>query len=141
MSTIKQTAEGANFTAINFGKLSEVLEKAKGKIFLKEATKSTGTEISISVLPPKGEFPFFHAHKQNEETYIFISGKGKFQVDDVSFDISEGSVVRVATAGSRNLINTSDEEMVYIVVQSKENSLQQYTMDDGALVETVSLLK
>ena len=139
MSTIKQTAEGKNFTAINFGKLSEVLEKAKGKIFLKEYTKSTSTEISISVLAPKTEFQFFHSHKENEETYIFLKGEGKFQVDDQCFDISEGSVIRVAPEGSRNLINTSNDQLIYIVVQAKNNSLQQYTMEDGAIQETASL--
>lgn len=139
MSAIKQIGECKNFTAIDCGKLSDVLANANGKIFLKEVTKATGTEISISVLPAKTDLPIFHSHKQNEETYIILSGKGKFQVDDKCFDIAEGSVIRVAPNGVRGMTNTSDEQMAYIVVQSKENSLEQYTMTDGVIVEGTPL--
>ena len=136
MSTIKQIAEGNNFTAVNFGCLNEV---ENGKIFLKDATKTTGTEVSISVLPPRTDLPIFHSHKQNEETYIVLSGKGKFQVDDKVFDISEGSVVRVAPARLRGMTNTSDEQMAYIVIQAKADSLEQYTMEDGVILDAAPL--
>lgn len=135
MSTIKTISENKNFTALGFGKLSEVLEKANGKIFLKEYIQSTGSEVSISVLPAKTELPIFHKHKQNEEIYIILSGSGKFQVDDTFFDIQEGSVVRVAPDGLRGMINTSNDQMIYIVIQAKENSLEQYTMTDGVILE------
>jgi mannose-6-phosphate isomerase-like protein (cupin superfamily) len=141
MSTIKKIAEGNNFTAVNFGPLSRVLEDANGKIFLKDATNATGTEISISVLPPRTDLPIFHVHKQNEETYVVLSGEGKFRVDDRVFDISEGSVVRVAPGGLRGMTNTSDRQMVYIVVQAKAGSLEQHTMDDGILADAAPLWK
>ena len=116
MNSTKQITESKNFTAIDFGKLDLVLERANGKIFLKDATKASGTEISISILPPKTDLPIFHSHKQNEETYIILKGEGKFQVDDQCFDISEGSVIRVAPAGLRGMTNTSEQQMIYIVV-------------------------
>ena len=141
MEKIKELAESENFTAVDFGKLALLPETANGKAFLKEMTKATGTEISLSVLPAKTDLPIFHSHKQNEETYLILSGSGKFQVDDQCFDIAEGSVVRVAPAGVRGMTNTSDEQMLYIVVQSKENSLEQYTMGDGVLLEATPLWK
>ncbi|MDL2231117.1 cupin domain-containing protein [Porphyromonadaceae bacterium OttesenSCG-928-L07] len=131
--------ENKNFTAVDFGKFAQLPEVAKGKAFLKEITNASGTEISLSVLPAQTDLPYFHTHKQNEETYIILSGSGKFQVDDQCFDISEGSVVRVAPAGVRGMSNTSDEQMVYIVVQSKEGSLEQYSMGDGVLLEATPL--
>lgn len=139
MSTIKQIAEGNNFTAVNFGPLDRVLENANGKIFLKDTVKTTGMEVSISVLPPHTDLPIFHSHKQNEETYIILSGKGKFQVDDRVFDISEGSVVRVAPAGLRGMTNTSDQQMAYIAIQAKAGSLEQYTMEDGVILDGTPL--
>lgn len=141
MNSTKQIAESKNFTAIDFGKLDLVLESANGKIFLKDATKASGTEISISVLPPKTDLPIFHSHKQNEETYIILKGEGKFQVDDQCFDISEGSVIRVAPAGLRGMTNTSEQQMIYIVVQSKENSIQQWTSQDGVIQDATPLWK
>ncbi|NDV65837.1 cupin domain-containing protein [Bacteroides sp. 224] len=141
MSNVKKVAENKNFSAVDFGKLSRLSETMNGKVFLKEITNATGTEISLSVLPAKTDLSIFHSHKQNEETYLILSGTGKFQVDDQCFDISEGSVVRVAPAGVRGMSNTSDEQMVYIVVQSKENSIEQYSMEDGVLLEATPLWK
>lgn len=141
MNSTKQITESKNFTAIDFGKLDLVLEKANGKIFLKDATKASGTEISISILPPKTDLPIFHSHKQNEETYIILKGEGKFQVDDQCFDISEGSVIRVAPAGLRGMTNTSEQQMIYIVIQSKENSIQQWTSQDGVIQDATPLWK
>ena len=141
MEKIKKVAENKNFTAVDFGKLSLLQETANGKAFLKDLTNATGTEISLSVLPAKTDLPVFHSHKQNEETYIILSGSGKFQVDDQCFDISEGSIVRVASDGIRGMTNTSDEQMTYIVIQSREGSLEQYSMDDGVMLEAVPLWK
>lgn len=138
---MKKVAENKNFTAIDLGKLTLLSETANGKVFLKDNTNAKGTEISLSVLPAKSDLPIFHTHKQNEETYLILSGSGKFQVDNQCFDITEGSVVRVAPAGVRGMTNTSDEQMIYIVIQSKEGSLEQYTMEDGVLLEATPLWK
>lgn len=141
MNKVEKVAENKHFTAVNLGKLSLLSETANGKAFLKEMTNATGTEISLSVLPAKTDLPIFHSHKQNEETYLILSGAGKFQVDDQCFDIAEGSVIRVAPAGVRGMTNTSDEQMIYIVIQSKEGSLEQYSMEDGILLEATPLWK
>ncbi|MDR1877073.1 MAG: cupin domain-containing protein [Flavobacteriaceae bacterium] len=108
--------------------------EVKGKVFLKEALQSTGTEISFSVLPPKTELPYFHKHNKDEEIYIILKGSGYFQVDDDCFPITEGSVVRVAPQGIRGFCNTSNEQMIYICIQAKENSREEYSTDDGERV-------
>ncbi len=131
MDKIKKTAKGINYTAVNAGNLNELKEK----IFLKDLTDATSTEISLSVLQTNEEIPFFHSHKKNEETYIILKGKGDFQVDDESFAISEGSIIRVATAGKRNMRNTSGEPMIYVVIQAQEESLEQYSLNDGEIVQ------
>jgi len=141
METIKKVAENGHFTAVDLGKLTLLPETANGKAFLKEITGATGTEISISILSPKTDLPIFHNHKQNEETYLILSGYGKFQVDDQCFAIAEGSVVRVAPGGVRGMTNASDEQMLYICIQSKAGSLEEYTMGDGVILEATPLWK
>ena len=152
MDNVKQTSENDNYTTVNIGGLDNLAEHKlvhpiskriiDGKAFIKDATKATGTEISFNVLPSKTELSYFHIHVQNEETYIILKGEGDFQVDDDCFPISEGSVIRVAPKGIRGMRNTSEYPMVYIVIQSKENSLQQYSTDDGKRVEhTISYSK
>lgn len=144
MKQIERISESLNYTAVNLGALSAVREyslihpvnkrEIEGKVFLKDATQSTGTEISFNYLLPHSEQPYFHLHRKNEETYIILKGFGFFQVDDDCFEITEGSVIRVAPKGIRGIRNESDGEMIYMVVQSKENSLEEYTTADGERV-------
>lgn len=145
MGNTKIISENKNYTAVNIGSLNELMQHTlvhpvsgqiiEGKAFLKEPTRATGTEISFSSLPPHTDLSYFHVHEQNEETYIILRGSGYFQVDEDCFPISEGSVIRVAPKGIRGMSNASDEEMVYIVIQSQENSLKQYSTADGMRVE------
>jgi len=141
MKPIEKLSENINYNAVNLGTLDDLKDYSlihplskrliEGKVFLKDATKSTGTEISFNSLPPKSEQPYFHIHKKNEETYIVLKGFGFFQVDEDCFDIKEGSIIRVAPKGKRGICNTSTEAMIYMVIQSKENSLEEYTTTDG----------
>lgn len=141
MKQIEKLSENEHFTAINLGNLDDLMSYSlihpinksliEGKVFLKEATNATGTEISFNSLAPHASQPYFHIHRKNEETYIIIKGFGFFQVDEECFEIKEGSVIRVAPKGNRGISNASDEIMIYMVVQSKENSLEEYTTADG----------
>ena len=144
MKQTKKLSENTNYTAIDLGNLEELMEyslihpvnkkKVEGKVFLKGPTKATGSEISFNALPPKTEQPYFHVHIKNEETYIILKGYGFFQVDGECFDIKEGSVIRVAPQAVRGIANASEETMTYLVVQAKENALEEYTTNDGERV-------
>ena len=144
MKKVEVISENKNHTAINIGKLEDIDKyslihpklktEIKGKLFLKQPTKMTGTEISFTTIPPKSELGYFHIHSKDEETYIILKGSGYYQVDNDCFPIQEGSVIRVAPEGVRGLCNTSDESMVYICIQSKENSLEEHTTEDGKRV-------
>lgn len=141
MKHIEKLSENTHYSAVNLGSLNDLKNYSlihpknkmllEGKVFLKDATKSTGTQISFNSLPPQSEQPYFHIHWKNEETYIILSGFGFFQVDEDCFEIKEGSVIRVAPQGKRGICNSSDERMIYIVIQSKQNSLEEHTTDDG----------
>ena len=41
----------------------------------------TGAEISINTLPAGTGVPFIHSHKQNEEIYFILDGKGYAVID------------------------------------------------------------
>lgn len=145
MKEIKNIAESKNYTAVNIGLLDELSDysmvhpklttKIEGKVFVKEATKATGTEISFQSLPPHSDLGYFHTHEQNEETYIILKGSGEMQIDDDCFPVGEGSIVRVAPEGKRRLHNTTDSPMIYMVIQSKQDSLEQWSTKDGSRVK------
>jgi mannose-6-phosphate isomerase-like protein (cupin superfamily) len=134
-----KTTSGKNFTCGEVGSLSELRDYilpipdkvVRGKVFLKEPIGFTSMEISFTTIGPGKNTPFVHHHKQDEEAYIFVQGSGRMQVDDDVFDVMEGSVVRVAPDGKRAIGNDSDKPLVYICIQAKAGSLEQYTTGDG----------
>lgn len=145
MKEIERIAENENYTAVNIGSLDKLMEHSLihpksrkeiiGKVLTKDVTKSTGTEISMQILPPNTDLGHFHIHNKNEEMYIILKGSGEFQVDNDCFPVSEGCFIRVAPKGKRSLRNSSKESMIYMVIQSKESSLGLYSSDDGERVE------
>ena len=60
---------------------------------LHEALQLTGAEISINTLPAQANIPFVHAHKQNEEIYGILSGKGKVIIDNDEIALEQESKI------------------------------------------------
>ncbi len=143
MKEIKSTAKAANFTAANFGKLNEIKDymltlspemQIPGKVFGGAAVNATGAEFSFQEFAPGAESGFLHTHKNHEELYFFLSGKGEFQVDGEVFAIEEGSVVRVAPAGKRSVRNNGAEPMLMLCVQYKGNTFTADDATDGEIL-------
>jgi uncharacterized cupin superfamily protein len=108
-----------------------VIGKVPGKLFLKEPLGLTAMEVSLGVLHAGHGTPFLHAHRQNEELYLFVKGRGQLIVDEHVLDVREGTVVRIASAGARAWRNNSAEDLYYIVIQAKAGTLANGTITDG----------
>lgn len=138
MKETKTIANEANFTAVDFGKLSEIKDytlqmgpevKIPGKVFGGQSVNTTGGEFSFQMFAPGTETGFLHTHKNHEELYFFLSGKGEFQVDGKVIAIQEGSVVRVAPEGKRSVRNNGTEPLLMLCVQYRGGT---FTADDAA---------
>lgn len=136
------TLEGKNFSAVQVGKWGDLLQykntkpfKAPGKVFLKDNLQCTGMEVSLNVFPPGISMPFYHKHKENEELYIFVKGKGQFMIDDEILEIKEGTVVRVAQEGERIWRNNSSEPLYFICIQAKANTMKESNVEDGIMLD------
>ncbi|MDE1153442.1 MAG: cupin domain-containing protein [Micavibrio sp.] len=132
------------YSKLSTGKLSGWSEKSfeapghgtiMGKMFLQDQLQLTGCQISINSYAPGESMPIHHSHKENEEVYIFLSGKGQMQIDGETFDVAEGDVVRVATGVDRIWRNNGAEVMTYLVMQVREGSLNQCNMGDAIIPE------
>lgn len=143
MKQIEQIATATNFSAINIGKFSElndyVLElgpevKIPGKVFGGTALGATGGEFSFQVFQPGSETGFLHTHKQHEELYFFLGGKGEFQVDGQIFQVQEGCVVRVAPDGRRSVRNNGDTPLTMLCVQYRGNTFTAADAADGVIL-------
>lgn len=114
----------------NYCKVSVVDE---GRTELHDALNLTGAEISVNVLPMGVCVPFVHSHKQNEEIYAILEGKGTAVIDGETIPLKAGDWLRVSPAAKRRFSASSDSSLKYICVQAKENSLQSYTADDAVI--------
>lgn len=135
---------GARYAAADFGAPAHwdqhllqhpVLGPVPGKVFLGSPLNLTGMEVSLGSLPPGAAIPFLHAHRQNEELYLVLSGMGEMQVDGEIVPLQPGTAVRVAPDGMRCWRATGEVPLTYLVVQAKAGSLTQATASDGLIPE------
>ena len=99
MKQIEKIAQGANYAAINVGRISEIIEHElpmgpdftiQGKVFGGQAVGAAASEFSFQTLVPGQDSGFLHTHKTHEELYFILRGEGQYQVDGEIFPVSEG---------------------------------------------------
>lgn len=116
----------------NFSKVS-VAQDARTE--LHDRLSLTGAEISINNLPAGAGVPFVHSHKNNEEIYVVLAGKGKAVIDGETVELRAGDWIRISPAGKRQFSAAEDSGISFACIQVKENSLEGYTMEDAVLQE------
>ncbi len=116
----------------NFNKVSV---SGTERVELHDKLELTGAEISVNVLPAGAGVPFVHTHKQNEEIYIVLEGKGYMVLDGEKVEIAANDYVRVSPATKRQMSASDDSAIKYLCIQVKADSLEGYTMTDGVVLE------
>ena len=116
----------------NFKKVSV---ETGARVELHDLLSLTGAEISVNSLPAGAGVPFVHSHKQNEEIYGVLAGRGRAVIDGETVELSAGDWVRVSPAAKRQFSAAADSGIRFICVQARENSLEGYTMDDAVVEE------
>lgn len=114
----------------NFSKVS-VAQDARTE--LHDKLSLTGAEVSINNLPAGAGVPFIHSHKNNEEIYVVLSGKGKVVIDGEDVELAAGDWIRISPAGKRQFFAAEDSAISFACIQVKENSLEGYTTDDAVV--------
>ena len=130
MRTITSTQQGKGYSAVCLGPLDQL----EGKTFLKEHLGTTSMELSAGSLAAGEALPFAHKHKQNEEVYLFLNGQGILTLDGTDVAVYAGSAVRIDPDVTRRLRNTGDSPLVYLCIQAKSGSLEQWVMTDGIVL-------
>lgn len=142
---ICEKRNGTNFTALNIGVFSSIKEYVydperipgvfPGKLFLRDELQLSGMEISVNSLASGSSIPFIHKHRTHEELFVCLSGEGEVQLDGECIPVKEGSCIRIAPEAERCWRNTGSEELVFLVVQTKVDSISVSEGGDGFLVE------
>ncbi len=111
------------------------VDASAGRTELHDQLGLTGCEVSVNTLPPAAAVPFVHMHKQNEELYGVLAGRGEIWIDGEVVPLKAGDWFRVSPAGKRAIRAAQDEAMTFICVQTKAGSLEGFTMTDGVMCE------
>lgn len=135
------TKKGENYTIADIGNFAEVGEYSythplanlpiPGKVFLGEKLDMTSMEISVQVLKAGKEIPFNHKHNNHEEVYIVLKGEGEFIIDNEVTEVKEGSFVRIAPQAVRRWKNNSHDDLIVMVIQAMNGSMDKFTVFDG----------
>ena len=115
----------ANYTKINIGN--------EGRVELHDQLSLTGAEVSVNHLPAGAGVPFVHSHKNNEEIYGILSGRGKAVVDGEEIALAAGDWLRITPAAKRQFSAAADSGVAYICIQVRENSLGGFTTGDAVV--------
>lgn len=105
----------------------------EGRTELHEKLALTGAEISINQLPAGASVPFIHSHKNNEEIYGLLAGKGKAVIDGEEVRLFAGDWLKISPAAKRQFFAAEDAGITYVCIQVKENSLGGFTADDAVI--------
>ena len=102
-----------NYTKTNIG--------SEARVELHEKLGLTGAEVSINQLPAGAGVPFVHAHRNNEEIYGIIAGKGKAVIDGKEIALTAGDWLKVAPAAKRQF--SLPQMRHYLYLHSGEGTL------------------
>ncbi len=79
---------------------------------------------NVTRVPPgKRAFPR-HNHRVNEEMFFVLEGAGEVRIGDETFSIRKDDVICCPPGGTElahQIVNTSDAELVYLAVSTKES--------------------
>jgi len=140
-----KAVRGRNFTCVHAGPMEGWAQfhleppnapvSMQGKLFLRNLLGSAGLEMSLNVVLPGQGMPFLHKHRQNEEVYVVVGGRGQFLVDGECIDVAEGSVLRLSPAAARAWRNDGDAPLYFLCLQYRANSVIEGGGADGQKVE------
>lgn len=92
-----------------------------------------GAEASVNILSAGGCVPFVHSHKENEEIYVIIAGKGTLKIDGRVVEVKNGDVIKIASQRKRQFMASEDTALSYVRIQVKTGSLTKYTQTDAVI--------
>ena len=116
---------------MNMANFNKVSVAPDARTELHDLLSLTGAEVSLNNLPAGAGIPFVHAHKNNEEIYGILAGKGKAVIDGETVALAAGDWIRISPAARRQFFASEDTAISFVCIQVKENSLGAYTKEDA----------
>jgi len=95
-----------------------------------------GVALGLINLPPQAGYTFTHTHREQEEVYMVLAGRGRLLVDGEEVPLAAGDIVRVDPASKRALKNDGDTPLHLICAGAvpagyPKHEASRYLIDDG----------
>ena len=97
---------------------------------------TTALALGLIKIPPGKGYTFTHKHREQEEVYIVIEGKGVILIDGELHEMGRGDIFRVG-AEARRAVKAGDDDGMFVICAGavpagypKEKNAR-YLIDDG----------
>jgi uncharacterized cupin superfamily protein len=87
----------------------------------------------VTLSPGKRNFPH-HSHAALWEVYYVVSGNATVRMDDTSHEVSTGDTIVCPPGVAHQIINESDENVVYLVISNDPPFDSCYYPDSGKML-------
>jgi len=91
--------------------------------------------VSLSRVEPGMGYPFFHAHKAQEEIFICLNGSGTMLVGDEEITMQPGDFLRISADVPRAVGNRTSEACTFLILGAmppeKYKGEGMFLIDDG----------
>lgn len=96
----------------------------------------TGAALGLINLPPGQGYTFTHHHREQEEVYMVLAGRGQLLIDGELVPLAAGDMVRVDPASQRALNNDGEIPLQIICAGAvpagyPKDPGARYLIDDG----------
>ena len=91
--------------------------------------------VSLSRVEPGMGYPYFHAHKAQEEIFICLNGSGTMLVGDEEITMKPGDFLRISADVPRAVGNRTGETCTFLILGAmppeKYKGEGMFLIDDG----------
>ena len=103
---------------------------------LKKDLGLTAVGVSLSRMEPGMGYPYFHAHKEQEEIFICLQGTGTMLVGDEEITMKPGDFLRISPDVPRAVGNRTKEPCTFLLLgalppERYNNAEGMFLIDDG----------
>lgn len=78
-----------------------------------ETAGSSKLSFAMLIIEP-GERSRRHFHKETEEIYYILSGQGRVEIDNETFDIRQGHAIFLPIGSYHQISNTGDQKLIFV---------------------------
>ena len=103
--------------------------------FLKEDLSLKALGLSVARLPAGKGYTIMHQHKEQEEVYMVLSGRGIMHIDGEDISLQEGDFINVVPESKRALKAADNSDLIFICAGAVSTGEYPKSPNSRALID------